>query len=487
MVQGLAPNDGVSLATFVMRADGRFVYAAYRSFNERSGLLVFARDEAGALSVVQQVGDGFDDWVELSIGLGGLALSPDGRFLYAARDSDPGGVIVLDLEPSTGLAQHARMFPADRFARALALSPDGGLLYRNGAALDVWVRDAATGAVEPIQQIALGEQGAGGAEKIVTSADGRFIVTWDATNHGATEFQRVCGDGIVRAAETGGEAEQCDDGNVASGDGCDAACRVEPCFTCAGEPSACAPAAGPCDDGDPCTIDDTCTGGVCSGAPAPDGATCDDENGCTTGDTCRSGACIGAGRVACSVCGVCDREAAACVGMFDRGCHLPPARAGGSAHEPTIPPIGSFVPTRTRSLRAVFTDRDPASAAGIGNPTTGTSFTVCLLDPNEAYDRQRRRMIAEATVPTAADCSHRSCWRRTPKHGFAFHDRRGEADGVRRLVFGRTKSGGLRLSAVAGGGPFDLSAVEPVATEMTMQIFSDTGACWQGNLTGTSR
>jgi cysteine-rich repeat protein len=34
-------------------------------------------------------------------------------------------------------------------------------------------------------------------------------------------------------------AEQCDDGTVASGDGCSAVCEVEPGFECIGEPSIC--------------------------------------------------------------------------------------------------------------------------------------------------------------------------------------------------------------------------------------------------------
>jgi cysteine-rich repeat protein len=59
----------------------------------------------------------------------------------------------------------------------------------------------------------------------------------------------------------------CDDGNTADGDGCDATCRVEPCFTCAGDPSVCTPSA--------------------------DGAACDDRRTCTTGETCSAGVCGG--------------------------------------------------------------------------------------------------------------------------------------------------------------------------------------------------
>src|SRR5207249_455274 len=44
-----------------------------------------------------------------------------------------------------------------------------------------------------------------------------------------------CGDGVLDPGE------ECDDGNVQSGDGCSATCRPEVCFACAGEPSSCSP------------------------------------------------------------------------------------------------------------------------------------------------------------------------------------------------------------------------------------------------------
>jgi cysteine-rich repeat protein len=43
----------------------------------------------------------------------------------------------------------------------------------------------------------------------------------------------ICGDGMIGGGET------CEDGNTTPGDGCDARCRVEPCFTCSGLPSTC--------------------------------------------------------------------------------------------------------------------------------------------------------------------------------------------------------------------------------------------------------
>ena len=48
-----------------------------------------------------------------------------------------------------------------------------------------------------------------------------------------------------------------------------------------------------CDDGDPCTSNDMCTVGTCSGAVVADGTSCDDNNAATHGDACQAGICVG--------------------------------------------------------------------------------------------------------------------------------------------------------------------------------------------------
>ncbi len=78
----------------------------------------------------------------------------------------------------------------------------------------------------------------------------------------------VCGNGVVEGAE------QCDDVNLADGDGCSSACTIEPGFVCTGEPSVCAlinhpptvgddVCVGGSNDGGSCSTDADCLGGVC--------------------------------------------------------------------------------------------------------------------------------------------------------------------------------------------------------------------------------
>lgn len=85
-----------------------------------------------------------------------------------------------------------------------------------------------------------------------------------------------CGDSVVQIGE------ECDDGDSTSGDGCDSGCAFEPCFACDNGPG---PDFGPsvcvvdnnqpCDDGNDCTLDDQCSGGVCGGGPPIIPAACD--------------------------------------------------------------------------------------------------------------------------------------------------------------------------------------------------------------------
>jgi cysteine-rich repeat protein len=99
----------------------------------------------------------------------------------------------------------------------------------------------------------------------------------------------VCGNGVIQPGE------QCDDGDTSGGDGCSAACTIEPGFTCSGQPSACIPIVcgngvlqpgEQCDDGNTaagdccrpdCTFDPAGTG--CAGPPQFPG-TCDASGHC---------------------------------------------------------------------------------------------------------------------------------------------------------------------------------------------------------------
>jgi MYXO-CTERM domain-containing protein len=140
--------------------------------------------------------------------------------------------------------------------------------------------------------------------------------------------EATCGDGLVRGGEV------CDDGDLDAGDGCSAACTVEPGWTCVGEASTCAPTCGDglirgaeaCDDGalaggdgcsDACLIEagwacdgepsacsPGCGDGLIRGAEACDDGDQDDGDGCSAACTVEPGwTCEGEASACSTTCG----------------------------------------------------------------------------------------------------------------------------------------------------------------------------------------
>ncbi len=87
----------------------------------------------------------------------------------------------------------------------------------------------------------------------------------------------ACGNGVVAGAEV------CDDGNTTPGDGCRADCTAEVCG------DGITDAAEQCDDGN--TTDGDCCTASCT---AEDGGPCSDGDLCTSGDVCVGATCVGA-------------------------------------------------------------------------------------------------------------------------------------------------------------------------------------------------
>jgi len=98
--------------------------------------------------------------------------------------------------------------------------------------------------------------------------------------------ESLCGDTFI---DSGAEPpEQCDDGNIVEGDGCENDCT----FTCSTNDD--------CDDGNICNGQETCdstgTHTCLPGTNLPEGETCDDGLFCTETDTCDgAGRCVGEG------------------------------------------------------------------------------------------------------------------------------------------------------------------------------------------------
>jgi cysteine-rich repeat protein len=108
--------------------------------------------------------------------------------------------------------------------------------------------------------------------------DGNFDLTDDCI---ACQPAR-CGDGFLRShPAVPANAEECDDGNTVSGDGCDSGCL----YSCHAD--------GECNDSNPCTVD-FCDPSmhVCATRLADDGVSCGGTSMCTGFGTCLAGVCV---------------------------------------------------------------------------------------------------------------------------------------------------------------------------------------------------
>jgi hypothetical protein len=118
-----------------------------------------------------------------------------------------------------------------------------------------------------------------------------------------------------------GAERNCSDGNACTDDSCDPATGCVHAFNTVA-----------CDDGEPCTVGERCSEGVCQGGAAADcsdgnvctddscqsgvgcrhannTAICDDGRACSTGDRCQDGACAGTGILDCDDGNVCTDDA----------------------------------------------------------------------------------------------------------------------------------------------------------------------------------
>jgi 6-phosphogluconolactonase (cycloisomerase 2 family) len=172
---GLGSYGEYSLA---LSPDGRHLYAGAR----QDQLVIFERDPAtGELTLLE---------VSFEHVSGNLVASPDGRNVYATflpllmtytRDETTGALTLADLE--NGVEGPAPI----NLATALAISPDGRHLYLGSvtdgqsgpdSSLIVFSRDETTGALELVEALFEGENGVDGLSfpvKIAVSGDGRNV------------------------------------------------------------------------------------------------------------------------------------------------------------------------------------------------------------------------------------------------------------------------------------------------------------------------
>jgi cysteine-rich repeat protein len=266
-----------------------------------------------------------------------------------------------------------------------------------------------------------------------TDLDGAARVSGPRVDIGADEV--TCGDNVTNPGE------ECDDGDLIDGDGCDSNCTVTACgnrVVTAGEQ---------CDDGN-------LAGGDCCSAACQleaNGAPCDDSDPCTTVDACSAGACTGA-EVPASGC----------------------KRAGGAASFD----IRDRGPDVEKNSVAWKWQKGAATNPGdLGDPIGGTTgYVLCVYDTQAGVSHTALR----ARMPAGGLCKGRPCWRPLGTSGLRYDDRDLTPDGVKSVKIKTGPAGKASIGLKAKGDRLTLPDLPLVQDpSVTVQLRNDAGACWE--------
>lgn len=196
-----------------------------------------------------------------------------------------------------------------------------------------------------------------------------------------------------------------------------------------------------CDDGNPCTDNDRCLVGACTGSPAAEGASCSDGNPCTHDDACASGLCVGlAGPVA--------------------GCRG--AWPGGSRLVMRADPAGAG----RQRVKWVWAKGESTVLGDLGDPTAQTAYDLCVFGSDG--------LLYHAPIAPGGP------WRRLAS-GFGLRDPGGLNAGIAVGRFTAGPSGGARLLLRGKGADVTMGAslVVPPGSTVTTQLYGERpGPCW---------
>ena len=236
------------------------------------------------------------------------------------------------------------------------------------------------------------------AGRVRNFAEDGFVVT---RRVGANGGDFPCADGTLDPGES------CDDGNTAAGDDCRGDCTVEVCGDGILDPQE------GCDDGN--AVADDCCSDVCS--VQVDGTPCDDGDACTLLDSCDAGACTPAENVTCTAPSPC--HLAIC-NPADGSCSSTPKAEGAPCND------GDACTLIDQCLAGACTgrtpihcdDAEPCTSDGCA-PQVGCSFTplvgfesiTCIFERPDIADAcgaaiprriDRRIQVARSRIDRAA-------------------------------------------------------------------------------------
>jgi hypothetical protein len=313
-------------------------------------------------------------------------------------------------------------------------------------------------------------------------SDGLFCNGPDSCSGGACSVHAgdpctggtVCSDSCNEAADNCLDAAGtacADDGNACTTDACDGS------GTCAHAPRSagtiCRPISRPCD------ADEACDG---TAAPCPsdgfqpDGTSCLDANPCTSEQTCTGGVCSGGELLVCPLCDRCD-DVGGCLPAPQPFCRLP----GRQRSDILI--VRSPTGTGNRVLWK-WRNGDATPFDAFGDPVVSDDYAFCV------YEDGGNSLLFKAIAPAGAAPFLPPYWRISPPGGshtvapksLRYSDPDGDNDGMQsvRLVAGETGRAKIILKARGAALPLpDFSYVDLPLLVQLQHESAEPGECWE--------
>ena len=235
----------------------------------------------------------------------------------------------------------------------------------------------------------------------------------------------------------------------------------------------CRPANGACDVAENCDgVSDACPPDV----KKEDGTNCAPD-ACTTGAVCTGGTCSSGTQVTCPSCETCDPDNGECVVQPRPSCTLP-VKSGKSAFQMKLSSKGP----KNNQVVFKWVTGGATTTGEFGDPLTSDGVTLCVYDRSQATPS----LLFSANIAAGGTCDTKPCWKKNKTKGFSFASKTGDTTGgVVNLKLVSGEAGKAKVQAkgkgtALSGRPFGMPQL-PLDVPLTVQVQSETGACWEAN------
>lgn len=224
-----------------------------------------------------------------------------------------------------------------------------------------------------------------------------------------------------------------------------------------------------CDDGANNGQPGSCCTATCTFATT--GSPCDDGDACTVGDGCATGACVGGTPLVCPLCRTCD-GLAGCVLAPRAGCKLTTAPLQARLQVKDKPP-----PDTADQVVFKWNKGDATTVVDFGAPIASDAYALCVFNPG---------LVLELNAPAGGTCGTKPCWKTVSIKGFTYKNKDRLPNGVDKVVLKAGLVGKAKVQ-LKGKGPNLPALPLPLALPATVQLQSESGACWEATFAASGQ